>query len=120
MFGSELAGTMVGSFFKASVYKWVAIIGGISAIGYIGVLKIENIRLKSKISSMQIEYLEMQDRVDILSEENEGLKIISRITIDQCEGILKYEREKPSRPGADTPITEEYLNNIFKGRDKRQ
>lgn len=119
MLGAEMMGSMVGSFIRGSIYKWLFIVIGIAAVGYIGLLKVENIRLKSQVTTLQNDFIEAQDKVDVLLEENEGLKIISQITLEQCQGMLKYEKEKPSRPGAETPITEEYLNDIFKGKGKQ-
>lgn len=114
MFGSDMIGQLAGSFFARAFWKWLAILGGVAAIGYIGYLKADNYRLGLQVNYLTIDLHQCLDQIQKISEENEGLRIISNMTMEQCEGIIKFEREKPSRPGADTPITEEYLNSIFK------
>lgn len=109
----DMLGAIAANVIAKGLYKWILIVGGIAALGYIAVLKTENFNLQRKVHNLEISEQHLLAQVESLIEENSALHIISKMTMEQCEGLLKYEREKPSRPGAETPITDEYLDHIF-------
>lgn len=114
-----ISGLVIGAEVKAAFFKYGAIIILCIVLPISFGLWWSNRSLNSEVVRLRQENLENLSRIKALEEGLEVAELTVNVMYKQCKELKEYELHKPSRPGVDSTIDEQFLEELFGSLKKK-